>query len=75
MGKCVEVQYRAGDVALPATARLVADSGKSIFLEEHFHRDNKTRLFRWEFLTLRSCTSTSAGCRRPSTLTVHNLLF
>lgn len=48
MGKRVEVHYRAGDISLPATATLVADSGKSIFLEEHFHREGRLLAFRWE---------------------------
>ena len=48
MGKRVDVQYRAGDIYLPATAILVADSGRSIFLEEHIHQDGRMKAFRWE---------------------------
>lgn len=48
LGKRVEVQYRAGDVHLPATATLVADSGKSIFLEERLVRKGVVQSFRWE---------------------------
>jgi hypothetical protein len=44
----VSVIYRAADILLPATGTLVADSGKSIFLEESFCRDGKVRRFRWE---------------------------
>jgi len=41
------VQYRAGDILLPASGTFVADSGRSIFLEQNFElRGNK--LFRWE---------------------------
>ncbi len=36
LGRRVEVQYRAGDILLPASGTFVADSGRSIFLEEHF---------------------------------------
>jgi len=48
MGKRVEVQYRAGDVYLPATATLVADSGKSILLEERVVQKGVVQAFRWE---------------------------
>lgn len=48
MGKRVEVQYRAGDVYLPATAILVADTGKSIFLEERLVQKGVVQSFRWE---------------------------
>ena len=47
-GRRVSVQYRAGDIFLPATGTLVADSGKSIFLEESFSAQGKARTFRWE---------------------------
>ena len=48
VGKRVEVQYRAGDIYLPATAILVADSGKSIFLEERLVRKGVVQAFRLE---------------------------
>jgi hypothetical protein len=44
----VSVVYRAADIFLPATGTLVADSGKSIFLEESFCQHGKERRFRWE---------------------------
>ena len=47
-GRRVEVQYRAADILLPATGTLVADSGKSIFLEETFCRRGLVKHFRWE---------------------------
>ena len=47
-GSRVEVQYRAGDILLPATGTLVADSGKSIFLEEKFCQRGTVKHFRWE---------------------------
>ncbi len=48
LGRRVEVHYRAGDIFLPATGKLVADSGKSIFLEEHFNQRGQVKTFRWE---------------------------
>jgi hypothetical protein len=48
LGRRVEVQYRAGDILLPATGTLAADSGKSIFLEEHFFQRGTQKTFRWE---------------------------
>ena len=48
LGRRVEVHYRAGEVTLPATALLVADSGRSIFLEEHCVLRGRTQTFRWE---------------------------
>lgn len=48
LGKRVEVQYRAGDVVLPATGTLAADSGKSIFLEENLVQRGQMKSFRWE---------------------------
>lgn len=48
LGRRVEVHYRAGDLIMPATGTLVADSGKSIFLEEHFCQRGVVKTFRWE---------------------------
>ena len=48
LGRRVEVQYRAGDIFLPATGTLAADSGRSIFLEESFIQHGKEKQFRWE---------------------------
>lgn len=48
LGRRVEVHYRAGDIFLPATGTLVADSGRSIFLEEHFTQRGQVKTFRWE---------------------------
>ena len=48
MGCRIEVTYRAGDVILPATGNLVADSGKSIFLEERYQQKDNVKTFRWE---------------------------
>jgi len=48
LGRRVEVQYRAGDILLPASGTFVADSGRSIFLEEHFQQRGQEKQFRWE---------------------------
>ena len=48
LGCRVEVQYRAGDILLPASGIFVADSGRSIFLEQNFEQRGKHGHFRWE---------------------------
>jgi hypothetical protein len=48
LGRRIEVSYRAGDIVLPATGRLAADSGKSIFLEESYRQLGHVKTFRWE---------------------------
>jgi hypothetical protein len=48
LGRRVEVYYRAGGMLLPATGTLAADSGKSIFIEEHFGQEQQVKTFRWE---------------------------
>jgi hypothetical protein len=48
IGRRIVVTYRAGDILLPATGNLAADSGKSIFLEESYQQQGTTRTFRWE---------------------------
>jgi hypothetical protein len=44
----VEVQYRAGDILLPASGTFVGDTGRSIFLEQTFEQRGQRRQFRWE---------------------------
>ena len=44
----IKVQYRLGDILLTATGMLVADSGRSIFLEERLEQRGKLSYFRWE---------------------------
>jgi hypothetical protein len=48
LGRRIEVTYRAGDIVLPATGSLAADSGKSIFLEESYQQKGTVKTFRWE---------------------------
>ena len=48
LGRSVEVQYRVGDILLPASGTFVADSGRSIFLEQNFEQRGQHKHFRWE---------------------------
>lgn len=48
LGRRVAVQYRAGDILLPASGTFVADSGRSIFLEQNFEQRGQHKHFRWE---------------------------
>jgi hypothetical protein len=48
LGRKVEVQYRAGDILLPASGTFVADSGRSIFLEQSLELHGQHKHFRWE---------------------------
>lgn len=48
LGRRVTVQYRAGDILVPASGTFVADSGRSIFLEQHIEQRGKQSYLRWE---------------------------
>ena len=48
LGRKVTVQYRVGDVLLPASGLFAGDSGRSIFLEQHIEQRGKRSYFRWE---------------------------
>ena len=48
LGRKVTVVYRVGDVQLPASGTFAADSGRSIFLEQHVEQRGKRSYFRWE---------------------------
>jgi hypothetical protein len=48
LGLQVEVQYRAGDILLPASGTFVGDTGRSIFLEQNLEQKGQHRHFRWE---------------------------
>ena len=48
VGRQVEVHYRAGDILLPASGTFVADSGRSVFLEQHLIQKGQPKYFRWE---------------------------
>ncbi len=48
LGRKVSVNYRVGDVLIPASGTLVADSGRSIFLEQHLEQRGRLNYFRWE---------------------------
>jgi hypothetical protein len=61
LGRLVEVRYRAGEILLPATGTLAADSGKSIFLENHSSGRQDKKRFRWEIPY--KCIVDLAECR------------
>ena len=48
LGHRIHITYRAGDIVLPATGNVAADSGKSIFLEESYQQKGSVKTFRWE---------------------------
>ncbi len=48
VGKRVEAHYRAGEIILCAVGTLVADTGKSLFLEEHFSQRGREKTMRFE---------------------------
>jgi len=48
IGKRVQVNYRAGDILLSAVGALVADSGQSVYLEEHFVQRGNSKTLRTE---------------------------
>ena len=63
LGHRVEVQYRASDTLVPASGVMVADSGKSIFLEQTCEQRGLHHHFRWEipyqYLIRIACTPSS----------------
>lgn len=48
LGRQIEVIYHAGDILLPATGNLAADSGNSVFLEGSYEHQGDVKTFRWE---------------------------
>ena len=73
LGLQVEVQYRAGDILLPASGTFVGDTGRSIFLEQSFEQRGQHRQFRWEIpyqyvvrLSKRGSTATPASSTPPT---------
>ena len=48
VGKRVEAQYRAAEIQLSAVGTLVADSGKSVILEDRFSAGGKDKTMRIE---------------------------
>jgi len=48
LGCKVTVRYRVGEVLLSATGTFSADSGRSIFLEQHLEQRGARKYFRWE---------------------------
>jgi hypothetical protein len=48
LGRKVTVRYRVGEILLSATGLFAADSGRSIFLEQHTELRGAPKYFRWE---------------------------
>jgi hypothetical protein len=48
LGFKVTVRYRVGEMVLSATGTFAADSGRSIFLEQHLEQRGTRKYFRWE---------------------------
>ncbi len=48
LGKRVEAHYRASDLHLSAVGTLVADSGRSVFIEDHFVQNGREKKMRLE---------------------------
>jgi hypothetical protein len=74
LGRKVEVQYRAGDVCLPASGTFIADSGRSIFLEQRFDQRGTQKTFRWEvpyayIVRIEQSPSEPAGAASPVLVT------
>lgn len=70
LGRKVEVHYRAGDICLPASGIFMADSGRSIFLEQRFDQRGTQKTFRWEvpyayIIRIEELPSESAGVLAP----------
>ena len=42
------MQYRVGEMLLSASGTFAADSGRSIFLEQHLEQRGTRKYFRWE---------------------------
>lgn len=42
------MRYRVGEMLLSATGSFSADSGRSIFLEQHLEQRGSRKYFRWE---------------------------
>jgi hypothetical protein len=48
LGSKVTVRYRVGEILVSATGTFSADSGRSIFLEQHVEQHGARKYFRWE---------------------------
>jgi hypothetical protein len=48
LGYRVTVRYRVGEMLLSASGTFSADSGRSIFLEQHLEQRGTRKYFRWE---------------------------
>lgn len=68
VGKRVEAHYRASDFRLSAAGTLVLDTGKSIFIEEHFSQGGKRKTSRLEipYEYILRVTEAAAGETAPT---------
>jgi len=68
LGRKVTVEYRVGDILLPASGLFAADSGRSIFLEQHIEQRGKRSYFRWEipYQYIHRIEETSASKENPA---------
>ena len=68
LGRKVTVEYRVGDILLPASGLFAADSGRSIFLEQHIEQRGKRSYFRWEipYQYIHRIEETSASKEHPA---------
>jgi hypothetical protein len=48
LGSKVTVRYRVGEMLLSTSGTFAADSGRSIFLEQHLEQRGTRKYFRWE---------------------------
>ena len=66
LGRRIQVHYRSGEIILPATGTLAADSGKSIFLEEQIVQGSGLKKFRWEISYMQIVRLTESSMPRPT---------
>lgn len=48
VGRRVSLHYRSGEIFVPTSGVLVGDSGRSIFVEQHFEQKGRAKYLRWE---------------------------
>lgn len=65
----MEIHYRAGDLHLSCCGILVAETSRSLFLEERFSRNGREKIIRieipYEFL-LKICACQTQSATEPS---------
>ena len=70
VGKRVEAQYRAAEIQLSAIGTLIADTGKSVILEDRFSAGGKDKTMRveipYEYLVRLTETKASPAAPDPT---------